>query len=43
VLVFVFFAQQKYWLALLMALYIVIASSGYIAWRRRLHTQVATA
>jgi nicotinamide mononucleotide transporter len=43
VLVFVFFAQQKYWLALLMALYIVIASSGYIAWRRRLQTQVATA
>jgi nicotinamide mononucleotide transporter len=43
VLVFVFFAQQKYWLALLMALYIVIASSGYIAWRRRLQTQVVTA
>jgi nicotinamide mononucleotide transporter len=42
-LAFVFFAQQKPWLALLMVLYIVIAASGWIAWRRRLQSQVVSA
>lgn len=42
-LAFVFFAQQKSWLALLMVLYIVIAASGWLAWRRRLRAQVVSA
>jgi nicotinamide mononucleotide transporter len=42
-LVFVFYAQQKYWLALLNLLFIVIATSGFIAWRRRLRAQVVPA
>jgi nicotinamide mononucleotide transporter len=42
-LAFIFYAQQKYWLALLNLLFIVIAASGFIAWRRRFRTQAVPA
>lgn len=42
-LAFVFFMQQKYWLALLNVIFIVIAAAGYIAWRRRLQSQAVPA
>jgi nicotinamide mononucleotide transporter len=42
-LVYLFYAQQLYFLALLNLLFIVIAASGYIAWRRRLRSQAVPA
>ena len=42
-LVYLFYAQQRPILALLNALFIAIAASGFIAWRRRLHSQVVPA
>jgi len=42
-LVYLFWKQQLPWLALLNVLFIVIAASGFIAWRRRLTTQVVPA
>jgi len=42
-LVYLFYAQQRPWLALLNALFIVIAASGFISWRRHLHSQVVSA
>jgi nicotinamide mononucleotide transporter len=42
-LVYLFQAQQLYFLALLNLLFIVIAAGGYVAWRRRLLSQVAPA
>jgi nicotinamide riboside transporter PnuC len=42
-LVYLFYAQQRPILALLNALFIAIAASGFIAWRRRLTTQVVPA
>jgi len=43
VLVFLFYVQDLPFLALLNVLFIGIATGGYIAWRRRLHTQAAPA
>ena len=42
-LVYLFYAQQLYFLALLNLLFIVIAAGGYIAWRRRLLAQAVPA
>lgn len=42
-LVYLFYAQQRPWLALLNALFIVIAASGFIAWRRQFQSQVVPA
>jgi nicotinamide mononucleotide transporter len=42
-LVYLFYAQQLYFLALLNLLFIVIAAGGFIAWRRRLVAQAAIA
>ena len=42
-LVYLFYAQQLYFLALLNVLFIVIAASGFVAWRRRLLAQVVPA
>ena len=42
-LVYLFYAQQRPILALLNALFIAIAASGFVAWRRRLHTQMVPA
>jgi nicotinamide mononucleotide transporter len=40
---FMFFAQQKYWLSVLMVLYVVIAAAGFVAWRRRFRAQAVPA
>ena len=42
-LVFLFYRQQLPFLALLNVLFIAIAASGFIVWRRRLRTQVIPA
>jgi len=42
-LVYLFNVQQRPILALLNALFIAIAASGFIAWRRRLHAQMVPA
>jgi len=42
-LVYLFYAQQLYFLALLNLLFIVIAASGFVAWRRRLLAQAVLA
>jgi nicotinamide mononucleotide transporter len=43
VLVFLFYVTERPWLALLNALFIVIASAGFVGWRRRLNTQAVPA
>jgi nicotinamide mononucleotide transporter len=42
-LVYLFYAQQLYFLALLNLLFIAIAAAGYIAWRRRFRSQMVAA
>ena len=43
VLVFLFYDRGQPWVAMLYVLLIVIASAGFIAWRRRLHAQMVPA
>ncbi|MEO8065079.1 MAG: nicotinamide riboside transporter PnuC [Pseudomonadota bacterium] len=43
VLVFLFYARDRPWLALLNVLFIVIAAAGFVAWRRRLQVQAVPA
>jgi nicotinamide mononucleotide transporter len=43
VLVFLFYETNRPWLALLNALFIVIATAGFVGWRRRLHIQAVPA
>ncbi|HEY6123903.1 MAG TPA: nicotinamide riboside transporter PnuC [Steroidobacteraceae bacterium] len=43
VLVFLFYAQDLPYLALLNVLFIGIAAGGFVAWRRRWHQQMVTA
>jgi nicotinamide mononucleotide transporter len=43
VLVFLFYDRGQTWVAMLYVLLIVVASAGFIAWRRRLHAQMASA
>jgi nicotinamide mononucleotide transporter len=42
-LVYLFYAQQLYFLSLLNLLFIVIAAGGFVAWRRRLRVQAVPA
>jgi hypothetical protein len=41
--VFLFYVQDMPYLALLNVLFIGIAAGGFVAWRRRLHTQMVPA
>ena len=43
VLVFLFYDRGQMWVAMLYLLLILIASAGFIAWRRRLHAQMVPA
>jgi nicotinamide mononucleotide transporter len=43
VLVFLFYARGRLWLALLNTIFIAIATAGFVAWRRRFKTQMVPA
>lgn len=43
VLVYLCYVQDLYYISLLMLLYMGIATAGFIAWRRKLHSQAVSA